>query len=238
MLVNTQRHEVSPQACGASGFTSVEARSARRSASIEYWPFVLRTATGRSDLEKVLAIRHSAYARHLPPTLSGALQTPEETDLLAGVTLLLAESSLDGSPLGTMRIQTNRLVPLALEQSYQLPAWMAGKSLAEATRLAVTHEKTSRLIKTALFKAYYQHCLQSGIDYMVITARSPLDRQYERMLFKDVVPGAGYQPLAHVFNLPHRVMYLNVKQVRQQWEEVQHPFLEFMCYTEHPSLKI
>lgn len=73
---------------------------------------------------------------------------------------------------------------------------------------------------------------------MVITARAPLDRQYERMLFKDVVPGAGYQPLAHVFNLPHRVMYLNVKQVRRQWEESQHPLLEFMCYTEHPSLKL
>ncbi len=204
----------------------------------EYWPFELRTAASREDRDKVLAIRHAAYARHLPASLSGALQQPEATDRLEGVTLLLAESSLDGSPLGTMRIQTNRLVPLALEQSYPLPSWMEGKALAEATRLAVTQEKTSRLVKAALFKAYYQYCLQTGIDYMVITARSPLDRQYERMLFKDVVPGAGYQPLAHVFNLPHRVMYLNVKQVRRQWEEAQHPLLEFMCYTEHPSLKL
>jgi hypothetical protein len=205
---------------------------------LEHWPFQLRTAVGREDLDKVLEIRHAAYARHLPASLSGALQQPESTDLLAGVTLLLAESNLDASPLGTMRIQTNRLVPLALEQSFALPTWMAGKSLAEATRLAVTQEKTSRLVKAALFKAYYQFCLQAGIDYMVITARAPLDRQYERMLFKDVVPGAGYQPLAHVFNLPHRIMYLNVKQVRRQWEEAQHPMLEFMCYTEHPGLKL
>jgi len=204
----------------------------------EHWPFTVRVASGRADLDKVVAIRHAAYARHLPPSLSEALQKPEATDFLDGVTLLLAESNLDGSPLGTMRIQTNHFVPLALEQSVELPSWMDGKVLAEATRLGVAQEHSGRLVKAALFKAYYRYCLASGVDFMVITARSPLDRQYQRMLFEDVVPGAGYQPLAHVFNLPHRVMYLNVKQVRRQWEEAQHPLLEFMCHIEHPSLKL
>lgn len=204
----------------------------------EYWPFTVRVASGRADLDKVVAMRHDAYARHLPPSLIEALQKPEAADMLAGVTLLLAESNVDGSPMGTMRIQTNRFVPLALEQSVQLPSWMDGKVLAEATRLGVDQAHSSRLVKAALFKAYYRYCLASGVDFMVITARSPLDRQYQRMLFKDVVPGAGYQPLAHVFNLPHRVMYLNVKQVRGQWESVQHPMLNFMCYTEHPSLRL
>jgi hypothetical protein len=205
---------------------------------VEYWPFTLRLVQNREDLAKVIEIRHSAYARHLPKSLTAALLEPEAIDLAAGTVLLLAESNLDGSPIGTMRIQTNRFAPLALEQSVSLPHWMHGKVLAEATRLGVAQESGSRLVKAALFKTYYLYCMSNGIDHMVITARAPLDRQYERMLFKDVVPGMGYQPLAHVFSLPHRIMYLNVKDVRRQWESVSHPMLEFMCHTEHPSLKI
>lgn len=220
----------------ALGGERVAARAAEP--TTEYWPFTVRPAGSREDIAKVIDIRHSAYARHLPTNLSAALRKPEALDQAAGVLLLLAESNVDGSPVGTMRIQTNRFSPLALEQSVTLPAWMHGKVLAEATRLGVTHERTSRLVKMAMFKAYYQYCLNAGVDYMVITARAPLDRQYERLLFKDVVPGSGYQPLAHVFNLPHRVMYLNVKDVRNQWEAIQHPMLDFMCHTVHPTLRV
>ncbi len=205
---------------------------------VEYWPFTLRVVQNREDLAKVIEIRHSAYARHLPESLTAALLEPEAIDQADGTVLLLAESNLDGSPVGTLRIQTNRFAPLALEQSVCLPGWMNGNVLAEATRLGVAQEASSRLVKAALFKAYYIYCLSNDVDHMVITARAPLDRQYERMLFKDVVPGMGYQPLAHVFNLPHRIMYLNVKKVRRQWESVNHPMLGFMCHTEHPSLKL
>jgi len=204
----------------------------------EYWPFTLRLASGAQDMAKVLEIRHSAYARHLPGALCGSLRQPEAMDSADGVVMLLAESKLDGSPMGTMRIQTNRAQALALEQSVQLPQWMQGLPLAEATRLGVGREGSARLVKVALFKAYYLYCLQAGIRYMVITARSPLDRQYERMLFQDVYPHLGYIPLSHVFNLPHRVLYLDVQNVRQQWEEVGHPMLDFMCNTRHPDLQL
>ncbi len=205
---------------------------------VEYWPFTLRIARNGNDLKKVIEIRHSAYARHLPGHLSSALQKPEALDQSPAVALLLAESNLDGSAVGTMRIQTNAHGPLALEQSVTLPSWMKGKALAEATRLGVVQQTGSRLIKTALFKAYYEYCLHQGVDYMVITARAPLDRQYVSMLFKDVFPGVGFQPLSHVFGLPHRVMYLSVKDVRRQWEEVDHPLRNFMFHTEHPLMQL
>jgi len=204
----------------------------------EYWPFTLRLASSEQDMAKVLEIRHSAYARHLPEALSASLRQPEAMDSAAGVVMLLAESKLDGSPMGTMRIQTNRAQALALEQSVQLPQWMQGLPLAEATRLGVSLEGSARLVKVALFKAYYLYCLQAGIRYMVITARAPLDRQYERMLFQDVYPHLGYMPLSHVFDLPHRVLYLDVQNVREQWEEVGHPMLDFMCNTRHPDLQL
>jgi hypothetical protein len=189
-------------------------------------------------MAKVLEVRHSAYARHLPEALTSSLREPEALDGADGVALLLAESKLDGAPMGTMRIQTNQVLPLALEQSVQLPQWMQGLPLAEATRLAVSLEGTARLVKAALFKAYYLYCLQAGIRYMVITARAPLDRQYERMLFQDVYPHLGYMPLSHVFNLPHRVLYRDVQNVRQQGEELAHPMLDYMCNTHHPDLQL
>ena len=36
--------------------------------------------------------------------------------------------------------------------------------------------------------------------------------------------------------LPHRVMYLDVQNVRQRWEDAGHAWSEFMFYTEHPDL--
>ena len=120
----------------------------------ELLPFSLRLVRNQSDLDKAIHIRHSAYARHLPG-LAETLKEPETTDFEDGVVVFLAESKLDGSPLGTMRIQTNDFKPLCLEQSVELPDWLRTRRLAEATRLAVTNDKTARLVKAVLFIASF-----------------------------------------------------------------------------------
>jgi hypothetical protein len=206
--------------------------------AVEHLPFTVRLVRTEADLDKAVQIRHAAYARHLEPRLSEALRQSEPQDTMPGTVILLAESKLDGSPLGTMRIRTNTHGPLALQESVDLPEWMQGKSLAEATRLGITQERVGRLVKVMLFKAYYLYCIEKGIDYMVITARSPIDRQYDRMLFRDVHPGMGYVPLSHVFNLPHRVMFLDVFNAEANWDDADHPMLGFMCDTLHPDLRI
>lgn len=86
----------------------------------ERLPFTIRLVRDPADLRKAIAIRHAAYARHVP-ALAETLRAPEHSDAQDGVVVLLAESKLDGSPLGTMRIQTNQYRPLALEQSVDLP---------------------------------------------------------------------------------------------------------------------
>ena len=121
---------------------------------VEQLPFTVRLVHDSEDLEKAVRIRHSAYARHLP-AFAETLKVAEREDTESGVTVLLAESKLDGSALGSMRIQTNRFKPLAVEQSIELPDWMRGKSLAEATRLGVTDGKGGRLVTTVLFKSIY-----------------------------------------------------------------------------------
>jgi len=110
--------------------------------------------------------------------------------------------------------------------------------LAEATRLGVTNAKGGRLVTTVLFKAFFQYCQQIDIEWMVIAGRAPVDRMYDRLLFKDVFPGMGYIPLAHASNLPHRVMSLKVDTVESCWAAAEQPLFDFFFRTLHPDLDI
>lgn len=206
-------------------------------ATEELLPFTVRLVSDEEALDKAVQIRHQAYARHLPE-FAETLRTAESADGDNGVVVLLAQSKVDDSPLGTMRIQTNQFKPLCLEQSVVLPEWLRNRRLAEATRLGVTNEKVGRLVKTVLFKAYFQYCLQTGIEWMVIAGRSPIDRQYERLMFDDVFPGMGFIPLLHASNLPHRVMSFNIDTAEQRWAQANHPLLGFMCDTRHPDIQL
>src|ERR1700709_783977 len=71
----------------------------------ERMPFLIRIAPDDRDLEKALQIRRLAYQRHLPEFAQK--MNIESCDRDQGTAILLAESKLDGAPLGTMRIQTN-----------------------------------------------------------------------------------------------------------------------------------
>lgn len=205
--------------------------------SSERLPFTVRIVRNDIDLWKAVQIRHAAYARHVP-TLALSLTAPELSDLQPGVVVLLAESKVDGSPLGTMRIQTNLHRPLPLEQSVDLPSWMHGKRMAEATRLGVTEARIGRVVKTVLFKAFYQFCERNRIEWMVVAGRAPIDRQYERLMFDEVFPGMGYVPLLHAANMPHRVMSFNVETAEARWRAAHHPLFNFVFRTEHEDVDV
>lgn len=203
----------------------------------ERLPFTIRVARSEEQLGKAVAIRHAAYARHVP-ALAELLKAPEASDREEGSVVLLAESKLDGSPLGTMRIQTNRCRKLALEQSVDLPRWLRDKSLAEVTRLGVSSDSTGRVVKTLLFKALFEYCEDAQIDWLVIGARSPLDRQYEALLFKDVFPGGGFIPLSHAGNMPHRILAFEIESAEARWVEANHPLYNLFRRTRHPDIQL
>ncbi len=203
----------------------------------ESLPFTLKIVRSQAELNKAVLIRQAAYDRHLPD-FAKSLVKPEAADYEKGTVVLLAESKEDGSPVGTMRIQTNAYKPLCLEQSIKLPQWLKELPMAEATRLGVTNQVGGRLVTTALFKAFYMYCQQIGIEWMVIAGRAPVDRMYQRMLFEDVVPGQGFVPLSHANNLPHRVMSFNVKTAFDRWSAVNHPLLNFAALTHHPDITL
>ena len=198
-------------------------------------PFTIRIVSDEQDLQKAVDIRHAAYSRHLPELAPNLLRF-EQADLAQDTIVLLAESKLDGSSLGTIRIQTNRQQALALEHSVTLPDWLRGRRLAEATRLGVASSQIGKVVKILLFKAYFKYCVDNGIDWMVITARSPLDRQYDALLFQDVFPGRQFIPMQHVGNVPHRVMAFEVATARERWAASAHPLFALMFEMDHSDL--
>lgn len=215
----------------ANLFTPALARAEER------LPFTVRVATSEPQLHKAVSVRQRAYGRHVP-ALGELLREPEEKDYAPGCVVLVAESKLDGEPIGTMRIQTNRHAPLAIEDSVELPEAFAGCSLAEATRLGVAVGRIGRVVKTMLFKALYLYCVEQAIDWVVIGARSPLDRMYEGLLFTDVFQDRRYVPLKHAGNLPHRILALEIDTADARWREARHPMYDLYVNTHHPDIEI
>lgn len=199
-------------------------------------PFTVRVARSDEELEKVVHIRHAAYARHVP-AVAEKLKAPEPYDRDPGIVVLLAESKLDGSPLGTMRIHTSRFSPLPLEGSVELPEWLKATPRSEANRLGISEGRIGRLVKHLLFKAYFQYCALAGIEWMVIAARSPLDRQYDALLFNDLF-GGQFLPMRHGGNIPHRVLGLQVSSAEDRWAVSKHPLFDFMIRTTHPDIEL
>ncbi|KWU23431.1 N-acyl amino acid synthase FeeM domain-containing protein [Burkholderia cenocepacia] len=201
----------------------------------ESLPFIIDVVSSEEGLAAAVKIRHTAYARHLPDVARG-MSEAESWDFRDGTVVLVARSKLDGEPLGTMRIHTNLFAPLPLEQSVTLPSRFDGKTLGEAARLGVTAGAVGSVVKTALFKAYYLYCRRENIDHMVITARSPLDRMYERLVFTDVGEHRAFIPMKHVGDLPHRVMSLSVREAHDLWVARRHPLFGFCVETFHPDI--
>ncbi len=223
------------QAPNASGRAALQAHAAGR--AIERLPFTIRRVETEADLLKAVQIRHAAYARHVPD-FARSLALPEAADYEADTIVLLAESKLDGSALGSTRIRTNLDRPLGVEESIVLPDWLQGRRLVEATRLGIDEGRVGRVVKVALIKACFLYCQQHAIDYSVATGRPPVDRQYEQMLFTDVFPDQGLVPLRHVGNIPHRVMAFEIASFEQRYTDARHPLLNFFFNTHHPDIDI
>jgi hypothetical protein len=217
--------------------TQAGAAAGSREVTVERLPFTIRRVQNNDDLFKAVRIRHAAYARHVPE-FARTLVLPEACDYEDDAVVLLAESRLDGTPLGTCRIQTNLHQPLHVEDSIELPLWLQGRRLAEVTRLGIDEGRIGRVVKIALIKASFEYCEVNGIDWAVVTGRAPIDRQYEQLLFADVFEDKAMVPLRHVGNIPHRVMAFEIATGEARWTAAKHPMLNFFRHTRHPDIDI
>jgi hypothetical protein len=203
----------------------------------ERLPFIVKLVETEEDLRKAVFIRHAAYARHLPE-FAESLSRPEALDYEPGVGILLVESKLDGSPLGTARIQLNTNGPLCVEQSVTFPAWMRGQRLAEVTRLGVAAGQRGRLAKLALWKACFFYFAMQDVKWAIAAGRAPLDQSYLDLDFQDLFPEIGMIPLRHAGNVPHRVMGFDSPTAYSRWSAQGHPLLDFICHVDHEDVKL
>ena len=203
----------------------------------ERLPFTIRRVENEDSLKKAVAIRHAAYARHVPE-FARSLALPEACDYEEDTVVLLAESRLDGTPLGTARIRTNIHHPLHIEESVVLPEWLQGRSLGEVERLGVGEGRIGHMVKVALVKAFFEYFEKTGIEYAVIAGRAPVDRHYEQLLFTDVFGDKEMVPLRHAGNMPHRVMAFEIASGEARWSAAKHPLLKFFRHTHHPDIHV
>jgi len=205
--------------------------------TIERLPFTIRRVDSDEDMEKAVRVRHAAYARHIPQ-FAQTLTAPEQSDYAEGAVVLLAESKLDGSALGSTRIRNNFYQPLSVEASITLPEWLQQRRLAEVTRLSVNEGRIGAMVKVALLKACVSYCQDNAIEWALATGRAPIDRQYERLLFVDLFADKQPVPLKHVGNIPHRVMGFEIDTIKARWSAAKHPMLDFFCHIHHPDIDI
>ena len=229
--------QANPTAQGNAGAIRPNGGQQGAQPAIERLPFTIRRVETEDDLLKAVRIRHAAYARHVPE-FARTLALPEAADYESDTIVLLAESKLDGSPMGSTRIRTNLFRPLGVEESIELPEWLQGRRLVEATRLGIDEGRTGRMVKMALIKACYMYCQQNEIDWSVATGRPTVARQYEQLLFSDVFPERGAIPLAHVGNLEHRVMAFEIETFEARWAAAGHPLYKFFFDTKHPDIDV
>lgn len=216
---------------------SLPSQAPEREMTQERLPFTVTVVNSEADLSKAVSIRAAAYGRHMPE-FAEKLRSPEALDTEPGVVVLLAESKLDGTPLGTLRIQSNAHMPLKVEQSVTLPRWLRDRPLAEVSRLGIVGGTIGRLVKIVLIKAAFQYCEYDGVDWAVVAARAPLDRQYDQLLFEDLFPEQGFIPMRHGNNIPHRVLGFEIETGPQRWTEAQHPLLPFFVHTLHSDIDV
>jgi hypothetical protein len=208
-----------------------------RAKTVERLPFTIRCVQSDEDMWKAVRVRHAAYARHIP-AFAKTLANPEVSDYEDGAVVLLAESKLDGSPLGSTRIRNNFYQSLSVEESIVLPSWLQSRRLAEVTRLSVNDGRIGQVVKVALLKACVSYCEQNAIEWALATGRAPIDRQYESLMFVDIFADKAAVPLKHVGNIPHRVMAFEIDTIDARWSEAKHPMLNFFCRTHHPDIDI
>ncbi|MEI7445151.1 MAG: hypothetical protein WCK28_09705 [Burkholderiales bacterium] len=200
-------------------------------------PFTVRIVRTEEHLSKAVEIRAETYGRH-HPDLAENLKAPEAADRAAFSLVLLAEAKDTGEALGTMRIETNTKSPLPIETVLPEESAYTSRTIAYVTRLGVYRGQFAQLVKLALFKALHRYCLACQIDWIVVGARSPMDRQFIKLGFSDVHAEGRMAIIASSGTVPARILSLETIRAEGLWRATEHPFYKFVFVDFTPDIQI
>lgn len=198
--------------------------------------FVVKLARTQSQQERAASIRERAYAKHLP-SLAEIFAGPDNSDFSPDSVLIYCEDR-KGNVVGSVRMTENYNKPLPLEKGLMLPIDFIGVKLAEITRLVVPPHHEGKLIKTLLFKAIHLYSFALQIKLIFAAVRYPLNVQYEKLGFDDVIVGRGFVASSYTFGIPHMVLKLEIPSLERRWKESKHTYYDFFFTETHSEIKI
>jgi hypothetical protein len=198
-------------------------------------PFWIAKAEKEHEFQLAARARQLAYGKHLPQ-LGEKLSEPDEEDRSDEYAVLVAYAKLDGSCIGTVRIQISQHSPLALEQSFALPGALRKGRIAEISRLAIPARSNGLALRLMLIKAAYWYCRANLVDRAFLCVRHPVDRQYRRFDLEDVLPTPEFIPMAHIGMIPHRIFWFDVCDIEARWLLNANPLHALYISTSHPDL--
>jgi hypothetical protein len=200
-------------------------------------PFTVKCVRTEEHLLKAIDIRAETYKRH-HPILGKSLKEAEPADRAQFSLVLLAESKQDKQALGTIRIETNLAAPLYAETLLSKDSKLKGRTIALVTRLGVLNTEHAQLVKLTLFKALHRYCLACQIDWIFVTAKPPMDRQYLRLGFEDLSTDSSLVPIPWSKNISARLLGLETITAESKWRAESHPLYKFMILDYCPDIEI
>ena len=199
-------------------------------------PFRISVATSEQDLIDLVGLRSQTYARHNAPG-ADRLRSIEEQDGWADALLLLARSKLDGTAVGSVRVQTRVRRPLMVETAMRLPHEVASANPIELMRGSIRNGTAGRTVSASLAKATFLLCSQFGFSHVIVTCREPVDLMYRAYQFDALLSGEMID-LPYSPGAKHRVLCLPMTEATARWRSQNRPLFDFMLQTSHPDIQI
>ncbi|MCD6681561.1 MAG: hypothetical protein LT102_13065 [Burkholderiaceae bacterium] len=198
----------------------------------------VRVVRTENQLRKAIKVRADAYLRH-NVACAESLHAAEDDDKAPGSLVFLCESKVTGDAVGTLRIHTNFEAPTYLERNLRLPDFLRSTGIAYVTRLAIANGTSGTFVKLAMFKALHRYCFATQISWILAVAREPVDRDFVRLGFRDILsPGEKFRRPDDFGDMDVRPLYFSVLQAEHNWRMTKHPLYEFMALRTHPDIEV
>jgi hypothetical protein len=156
----------------------------------------VRLARTVNDIRRAISIRPEKYAKHDPSHLIELIGAEKE-DVSPASIVIIAEDISDNSILGTFRLEGNFVSPILEEEIPGLAKFIPIGRLVSISRLVVVSPYSRAEIKFALFKAAVKLCQALQVNWIIVSALPPMDRQ-----FGAVLPFRHLMPNGHTFHRP------------------------------------
>ena len=205
-------------------------------ADTQHLDFTVHLARTESRILQAIKIRQDGFRNHqawLP------IDTSDRRDRQKGSVVFVAIKKGTLEPLGSLRIETNRLRSLALEGEVKLPAKHGGLHLAHVSRLSTVRGSEGRQCRNALFKALYLYSIATEIRYFFVLAVPPAEKLYFRIGFKPVFRSGDHKLPQHKYQGKDvHLLSVKVDQLPRRMKILSPELHEFVCLKRHPDIRI